>query len=84
MINLFLVQSVVDVIVSNKMLLVSIRLVPHIFIWIDFILLLLTFLLIIDIFLFSFDLEHCNCFIAASLADLSIDYKVIAFTQVFN
>ena len=81
---MFLVQSVIDIIVSNKMLLMSILLVPRVFLWIVFVLLLVTFLLIIDIFLVSFNLKNCNCFIAPSLTDFSINHKVVAFTQIFN
>lgn len=84
LINLFLVQSIIDIVVSNQMLQMCILLVPRIFLWIIFVLLLLALLLVINIFLFGFNLEDCNSFIAASLADLSIYYKVVAFTQVFN
>ena len=66
------------------MLQMRILLVPRIFLWIIFVLLLLALLLVINIFLFGLNLEDCNSFIAASLADLSIYYKVVAFTQVFN
>lgn len=84
LINLFLVQSIIDIVVSNQMLQMRILLVPRIFLWIIFVLLLLALLLVINIFLFGLNLEDCNSFIAASLADLSIYYKVVAFTQVFN